>query len=79
MTKSARVKTFSLQLHIARLRQTHGAIKSRIAGERKRPAPCSLTLQSLKRQRLKVKDELAYSLEVLRDLDPVLLQKLRAA
>lgn len=51
-------KVFSLEGRLTQLRTKHEALKARIARELKRPAPCTSTLQTLKRQRLRIKDDM---------------------
>lgn len=58
MNNSPRVRIFSLQVKMAQLRRNHQSLKSKVAEELKRPVPCSFALQKLKRQRLRIKDEL---------------------
>lgn len=59
MTISPRLRAFKLKVRLASLRRGHQAVKARISNELKRPVPCSLALQALKRQRLRLKDEMA--------------------
>ncbi|MEQ9258557.1 MAG: YdcH family protein [Roseovarius sp.] len=59
MKTSLRVRVFSIKARMANLRHRHSDLKARIAEELKRPAPCSTSLQQLKRKRLKIKDEIA--------------------
>lgn len=66
MKRSPRVKSFSLNVNLARLRSRHQDIKNRIAAEMNRPAPCGLALQELKRQRLTIKDEIVRCADLLR-------------
>ncbi|SFQ73762.1 YdcH family protein [Donghicola eburneus] len=58
MKNDVRLKVFSLEARLAKLRSKHGTLKALIARELKRPVPCSVTLQTLKRQRLRIKDEM---------------------
>ena len=48
-----------LRARIARLVESHQTVKAKIRRERKRPMPCSFALQTLKRQRLRLKDEIS--------------------
>ncbi|UWQ42695.1 YdcH family protein [Leisingera aquaemixtae] len=66
MKNSPRVKVFSLQVRLAKLRLKHQSLKAKIAKELKRPSPCSMMLQGLKRQRLRTKDEILRCLTQLR-------------
>ncbi|MDW4497151.1 YdcH family protein [Sulfitobacter sp. D35] len=59
MTSRARIKPFSVETRLAKLRARHQELKARINQERQRPAPCSISLQTLKRKRLIIKDEIA--------------------
>lgn len=68
MTPTPRIARFSKEVQVARLRRKHRTLQTRIQQERKRPVPCSLTLQTLKRQRLRLKDDIARQLSGLRDL-----------
>jgi hypothetical protein len=49
----------TLAARVARLRHRREALARQIAEERRRPLPCSAALQSLKRQRLRMKDQIA--------------------
>ncbi|TMV06416.1 DUF465 domain-containing protein [Ruegeria sediminis] len=69
MKYSPRVKKFSLKVRMAKLRQRQSELKARIVEELKRPAPCSTTLQQLKRRKLRIKDDLARHEGILRTLD----------
>ena len=55
MTQPNRVNSYSLQISAARLRVSHPTVKDRIGEELKRPAPCTLTLQKRKREKVKIK------------------------
>lgn len=68
MKISPRVRVFSIKARMANLRHRHTDVKARIAEELKRPAPCSMALQRLKRRRLKIKDEIARYEGLLRTL-----------
>lgn len=69
MQKNPRTKAFSLRLRMAELQSRHHDLKARIAKELKRPLPCSVQLQTLKRRRLQIKDELTRHEGLLRMLD----------
>ncbi len=58
MKDSPKVKAFSLEVRLTKLRMKHQTLKARIAQEMRRPSPCSASLQMLKRQRLRIKDEI---------------------
>ncbi len=58
MTQTPKTTVASLEVRAAELRRKHLAVKAEISRERKRVAPCSLTLQNLKRHRLRLKDEM---------------------
>ncbi|WP_416368816.1 YdcH family protein [Tritonibacter mobilis] len=68
MKDSPKVKAFSLEVRLTKLRLKHQTLKARIAREMKRPSPCSATLQMLKRQRLRLKDEIVSCANRLRAL-----------
>ncbi len=67
-TKSFRVSRFSLGVKIAALKTRHHELKQKIAEELKRPVPCAMSLQKLKRRRLRIKDEMARYEGLLRTL-----------
>lgn len=69
MKFSPRVREFSLRARLAALRGRHQELKERIVQELKRPAPCSIQLQRLKRRKVRVKDELARHEGLLRTLN----------
>ena len=69
MPESPRIKLFSLKVRTATLRQRQIELKARIMEELKRPAPCSTTLQVLKRRKLRIKDDLARHEGILRTLE----------
>ena len=69
MKPSPKVRAFSLKVNMARLRRNHHDVKAEIAKELRRPAPCTLALQRLKRQRLKIKDEIARCVDNLRRIE----------
>lgn len=68
MKDSHKVKAFSLEVRLTKLRLKHQALKARIAGEMKRPSPCSASLQMLKRQRVRIKDEIVSCVKRLQSL-----------
>jgi len=70
MTTTPRLNAFKLKVRLVSLRKGHRAVKARISDELKRPAPCSLALQALKRQRLHLKDEIARCGSLLQATDP---------
>lgn len=65
MKTSPRKRSFSISVRLVILRQRHQALKAMIAEELRRPAPCSLMLQRLKRRRLAVKDQITRFDELL--------------
>ncbi|WP_170336788.1 YdcH family protein [Ruegeria arenilitoris] len=58
MPRNNRVKVFSLKARLAELRIKNMEVKRLIADELKRPLPCSLSLQQLKRRKLELKDQM---------------------
>jgi hypothetical protein len=58
-TIPARLST-ALPAKVAQLRRRRHQLAEQIDSELQRPAPCSVTLQTLKRQRLRLKDQIAY-------------------
>ncbi|MCG7623502.1 YdcH family protein [Epibacterium sp. Ofav1-8] len=68
MKDSPKVKAFSLEVRLTKLRLKHQTLKARIAREMKRPSPCSASLQMLKRQRLRIKDEIVSCAKRLQSL-----------
>ncbi len=52
------VKTRGLVARLGALRTRHARLEGAIKAEQKRPLACTFKLQSLKRLRLKVKDEI---------------------
>ena len=68
MPPTARVKTFSLKTRLAELSVKNREVKKLIADELKRPLPCNLSLQRLKRRRLKLKDQMSHYDGLLRTL-----------
>lgn len=66
MTQHFLKRHFSVQARVAALRGRHMALEDRIALEQRRPAPDAARLQSLKRRKLRVKDEMARYEGVLR-------------
>lgn len=65
MKKSMRVKTFSLQVKLTKLKINHGVISAKIAKELKRPVPCTIALQVLKKRRLHLKDQMVRCIKTL--------------
>ncbi|NOC83036.1 YdcH family protein [Ruegeria sp. HKCCD6428] len=59
MPRNNRVKAFSLKARLAELRIKNMEVKKLIADELKRPLPCSLSLQRLKRRKLELKDQMS--------------------
>ncbi|MEC3861814.1 YdcH family protein [Mesobacterium sp. TK19101] len=58
-TMPARLLT-ALPAKVARLRRRHHQLAVQIDEELQRPMPCSVALQRLKRQRLRLKDQITY-------------------
>ncbi len=52
------VKTRGLAARLAALRTRHARLEGAIKAEQKRPMACTFRLQSLKRLKLKVKDDI---------------------
>ena len=50
----------ALPAKVAQLRRRHHRLAEQIDAELQRPAPCSVALRQLKRQRLQLKDQIAY-------------------
>ena len=50
----------ALPAKVARLRRRHHQLAEQIDAELQRPMPCSAALQQLKRQKLHLKDQIAY-------------------
>jgi len=71
MKNNPRIRLFSIKARMANLRDRHQTVKARIAEELKRPAPCSMMLQQLKRRRLHIKDEIARYDGLLRTIGTV--------
>ena len=46
--------------HVAALQAKHEGLEQRIRDEMARPAPDSTTIQTLKKQKLRIKEELAF-------------------
>ncbi|SEN89897.1 YdcH family protein [Palleronia pelagia] len=69
MTTMHAGKIPSIKARIDTLRQRHQHLAQRITDELKRPAPSSILLQRLKRQKLGVKDQIARYDGLLRSLD----------
>lgn len=68
MKTSSRKMSFSITVRLVALRRRHQVIKAMIAEELRRPAPCSMILQRLKRRRLAVKDQIVRFDALLRSL-----------
>lgn len=79
MKSSPKVRAFSLKINMARLRKSHSDVKAEIARELRRPAPCTMVLQRLKRQRLRIKDEIARCLSRLRQIELAPIQPQHSA
>ena len=47
--------------HVAALQAKHEGLERRIHDELNRPAPDSTTIQTLKKQKLRIKEELSFS------------------
>jgi hypothetical protein len=60
----------SLEAHIAALQGRHHDLEERIAREQRRPAPDASLLQTLKRRKLLIKDDMTRFEGVLRSLRP---------
>ncbi|WP_254702454.1 YdcH family protein [Roseivivax sp. THAF197b] len=52
-------KRHSIMARVDNLRRRRRELAARVYAELRRPAPCSLTLQALKRERLRLKDEIS--------------------
>ena len=52
-------KIRAISARVAQLRRRHQSLAAQIEEELQRPAPCSAALQRLKRQRLRLKDQIA--------------------
>lgn len=68
MKGSPAIRSFRIGVRLVALRRRHQVIKAMIEEELRRPAPCSMMLQRLKRQRLAVKDQIARFDGLLRSL-----------
>lgn len=68
MKTQSRIRRLSIEARMAKLRSRHSYVKNKIAEELKRPAPCSIALQHLKRRRLQIKDVIARYDGLLRTL-----------
>ena len=68
MKTSPAVRSFSIGVRLVALRRRHQVIKAKIAEELRRPMPCSMMLQRLKRQRLAIKDQITRFDGLLRSL-----------
>ncbi len=58
-----------IKTRVANLRRRHHDLGTRIDDELRRPAPCCMTLQQFKRQRLRLKDQIARYDGLLRGVD----------
>lgn len=58
-TMPARLRT-GLPAKVAQLRRRRHQLAEQINTELRRPAPCGVALKRLKRQRLRLKDQIAY-------------------
>ena len=58
MKSRAPIRAFAISVRLVALRRRHQVIKAKIADELRRPMPCSMILQRLKRQSLAVKDQI---------------------
>lgn len=47
--------------HVSALQSKHAGIEARIRDEMSRPAPDTATIQELKRQKLRIKEEISHS------------------
>ncbi|MEM8814150.1 MAG: YdcH family protein [Pseudomonadota bacterium] len=59
----------SLKSRLRALVETHQVLEQRIAAEGSRPMPDTLTVQFMKRRRLKAKDEIAFLGRILSNLE----------
>lgn len=71
MTIHTAIKSTGLFGRIVALRQRHCSLDDRVAAEHKRPQPDSSLLQRLKRERLRLRDEIARHEGVLRTISRV--------
>lgn len=68
MKSRVRIQAFAIDVRLVALRRRHQVIKAKIAEELRRPMPCSMMLQRLKRQRLAIKDQIARFDRLLRNI-----------
>ncbi|WP_293576801.1 DUF465 domain-containing protein [Phaeobacter sp.] len=68
MKPNPKVKAFTLQIRLAKLRLKHRKIKAKIATELNRGAPCDSQLHGLKQQRLGIRHEMVECLSGLRQI-----------
>lgn len=61
-------RSASLSARIEAVRKRHRRIDDSVAAEQSRPNPCMAALQTLKRQRLRLKDELQHYEGLMRTL-----------
>ena len=69
MEKTPARNVNAISAKVAQLRRRHHRLAVQIDDELQRPAPCSLALQRLKRQRLRLKDQIAYYSALTRSQD----------
>ena len=69
MKRTPAKKHATITAKIAQLRRRRHSLAVQIDDELQRPAPCSVALQSLKRQRLRMKDQIAYYSALMRSTD----------
>ncbi|WP_136440501.1 YdcH family protein [Pacificoceanicola onchidii] len=62
-------KIHAIAAKVAELRRRHHSLAVKIDDELQRPVPCSSVLQSLKRQKLRLKDQIAYYSALVRSPD----------
>lgn len=59
----------TLPARLAQLQRRRHKLAEQIDAELQRPAPCSVTLQQLKRQRLRLKDQITWYTALIRSPD----------
>ncbi|MFZ7091302.1 YdcH family protein [Primorskyibacter sp. 2E233] len=69
MKKTSAEKLHSIKARVANLHRRRHDLAMRIDEELQRPAPCSVALQHLKRQRLRLKDQITHYNALLRSPD----------
>lgn len=67
-TITARLRS-TLPARLARMQRSRLRLAEQIDAEMQRPLPCSVTLQKLKRERLRLKDQIAYVSALIRSPD----------